>query len=179
MTTIAYRDGVLAADSRETMEGSGGSVFVIRDDDDEKICKLNIAFDPFRREDDKRPPPDKRDYLFAGAHTSSEIEYIRRALVNYVTLDEFSNELYDVECLLVDCETEKVWYTDGLQWVENKAPYIALGSGSPHALSAMDADCDAIKACQMGIKRDPFSGGKVRTLRTNRAEAARLEKPTT
>ena len=171
MTTIAYRDGILACESRETMQGSGGQTYIVRDDDDEKICKLNIAFDPLRREDDRKPPPEKKDYLFAGAHTSTEIEYIRRALINYITLDELSNELYDVECILIDCETEKVWYTDGLQWVESKAPYIALGSGSPHAITAMDAGCDAIKAVQFGVKRDPFSGGKIRSLRTNKAAA--------
>ena len=154
------------------MEGSGGSIFIIRDDDDEKISKLNISFDPDKRDGDNRPPPARKDYLFAGAHTSSEIEVIRRALVNFTPLDAITNEFYDVECIVIDCETEKVWYTDGLAWTENKAPYIALGSGAPHALTAMDAGCDAVKAVHFGIKRDPFSGGKVRTLRTNKAAAA-------
>jgi hypothetical protein len=171
MTTIAYKDGILAADSRETMDGSGGSVWIVRDDDDEKIAKLTIPFDPLRRDGDQKPPPPAREYLFAGAHISSEIEMIRRTLVNFVPLDECSHEFVEVECILIDCESEKIWYTDGLQWVEMKAPYIALGSGAPHALTAMDSGLDAIKAVHMGIKRDVYSGGRVRSLRTNRVQA--------
>lgn len=176
MTTIAYRDGVLAADSRETMEGSGGSTWIVRDDDDEKISKLIISFDPLKRDGDGRPPAAPREYLFAGAHSSSEIEMIRRALVDFLPLDALSHEFEDVECILIDCETEKVWYTDGLQWAELKAPYVALGSGAPHAITAMDAGLDAVKAVHMGVKRDVYSGGKVRSLRTNRAVSVPDEK---
>lgn len=41
----------------------------------------------------------------------------------------------------------------------------AIGSGSPHALTAMDLGCSARQAIQMAMLRDSGSGGDVQSLR--------------
>lgn len=43
--------------------------------------------------------------------------------------------------------------------------YYAVGSGSPHAITAMDCGKSAAQAIQMAIKRDPYSGGRIVTAR--------------
>lgn len=39
--------------------------------------------------------------------------------------------------------------------------YAAIGSGSQHAITAMDCGKDAIQAVQMAARRDPWTGGRV------------------
>jgi hypothetical protein len=41
----------------------------------------------------------------------------------------------------------------------------AIGSGSDHALTAMDMGATAKEAVKMAMKRDPFTGGKIRTFK--------------
>lgn len=42
--------------------------------------------------------------------------------------------------------------------------YAAIGSGSDHAITAMDCGKHPVDAVKYAIKRDPFSGGKIRKL---------------
>lgn len=41
----------------------------------------------------------------------------------------------------------------------------AIGSGAKHALTAMDLGLDAKEAVKMAMKRDIYTGGRIRTFR--------------
>jgi len=137
MTTIAYKDGIIAYDGRVT----SGSV---------------ISYDDY----DKCVERDGVKFVMAGytADYSRLIDaYLGAELVNI-----------GASALMVDAEG--VWcigHNDGEGvWksvVLADRPY-AIGSGSVHALTAMDMGASAYQAVEMAMKRDSCTGGKIRTL---------------
>lgn len=137
MTTIAYKDGVIACDGRIT---SGDTIFA--DARDKRQVRGGIWF-----------------FLCGEDHAAA-------AVVNTwpdveVPCDRWNALVYDGEAL---------WYcgsTDGEVW-KCKQPAnepMAMGSGSDHALTAMDLGCTAKQAVKMAAKRDAGTGGKIRTYR--------------
>jgi 20S proteasome alpha/beta subunit len=143
MTTIAYRDGVLAGDGRETFVSEGESPMVNRDDC-VKIFRI----------------PDGR--LFGAAKTSEDIERLYRALMQGRKLWP-TPKCSDINAIIVDRD-ENIWSYEGRLWIKVVAPYYAVGSGAHFALPAMDAGATAAEAVAIGCKRDPFSGGLITTL---------------
>jgi hypothetical protein len=73
-------------------------------------------------------------------------------------------KLEDINALLVDTRG-RVFFFEGIIWQPIKVPYYAIGSGARFALPAMDANASAIQACKIGMKRDPYSGGKMVVVR--------------
>lgn len=140
MTTIAYRDGIIAWDSR-AVDGSG----VIIDDDYNKKKKISNG-----------------SYVFFSGEISAvdklidmwinNISQIETTLACETLICEFG-KLYRV--MLMDCEL--------IQEELDLNKYYAIGSGSKYALTAMDLDLNARDAVKMAIKRDCFSGGKIST----------------
>jgi ATP-dependent protease HslVU (ClpYQ) peptidase subunit len=62
-----------------------------------------------------------------------------------------------------------VWITEnGARLAQVEAPF-AIGSGRDSAFTAMDLGCNAIKAVRMAAKRDPSTGGQVRSLKLKEA----------
>ena len=144
MTTIAYRNGVLAGDGRETQIADGESALVIRDTD-VKVFKL------------------KDGRLFGAAKTSEDILRLHNSLKNGTALPK----LDDVAAILVDLK-RRIWFCEGRIWQRAPYKFFAIGSGGGFALAAMDAGATAIEAVRVGIKRDPYSGGKVTYVRLPR-----------
>jgi hypothetical protein len=138
MTTIAYRDGVLAGDGRVTIQNDEHASPMVVTDSDVKVWKL----------------PDGR--LFGAAHGSEDIERLRRALVK----GSKPPKLDDVAGLLID-RTGRAWLYEGRIWQPVNAPYYAVGTGSIFAMGAMDAGALAVEACAIGARRDPYSGGTI------------------
>jgi len=138
MTTIAYKDGVIAADGR-IVQGMA----ITSDDFDKRIMQDGIAFFLSGAVGDQNflidcyrngPPSDMPD-----------------ADVDALVVDE--GELYEVGASF-EC-----YYC-----VPNhRGNPMALGSGSLHALTAMDLGCSAREAVKMAAKRDAGTGGKIRT----------------
>jgi len=137
MTTIAYKDGVIAYDSRVTAgntiitdkedkrhERDGVSFFVAGDDDG-----IQAVMDAYfgKREDLK---PGSAAFVCEGS------KVIKAAI----------------------CGEEGYW-TAKLDPEE----FYALGSGSDHAVTAMDMGATAEEAVRMAMKRDCCTGGEVRT----------------
>lgn len=139
MTTIVYRDGIIAYDS-QINEGAA----IIYDDWDKKIVRNGVIFvlcgrmDQYEKMVDlyfswDAPPPD----LDAGAILSD------------------GGKLYSFS-------------HDESHLFKSPIPadkYYATGSGMDYALGALDMGATAAEAVKVAIKRDQRSGGRVRTVR--------------
>src|SRR5450830_142601 len=137
MTTIAYKDGIIAYYGRVT----AGSA---------------ITYDDY----DKCIERDGVKFILSG-YTA---DYQR--LINAY----FGEELTNIGAGALVVDSEGVWnigHNDGEGvWksvVLADKPY-AIGSGSVHAITAMDMGASAYQAVEMAMKRDSCTGGKIRTL---------------
>lgn len=137
MTTIAYKDGIVACDSFYT---SGG---IVTDHNAKKRKDVNGVM-----------------FFMSGA-VSDEI-----ILIDTYFGDQLPSGPLSCHALVVDKdnlyevgihEHEGFWKSP-LDWNN----HYALGSGGNFALSAMDMGADARKAVKMGIYRDIYSGGKIK-----------------
>lgn len=137
MTTIVYRDGVMAGDGRETIIEERESSYV-DNDDSVKVFRL------------------KDGRLFGAAKTSENIYRLHESLIKGFA----PPKMEDVNGLLIDLRG-RIWFFEGVTWRQVKQKYYAIGSGARFALPALDAGATAVQACKIGIKRDPYSGGKV------------------
>lgn len=136
MTTIAYKDGVFAYDSRITAD-----TLIVDDDRDKKIERNGILF-------------------FVSGATCDYEKLISAYFGGEV------NGTVEASALVVDGGQIKMisWNsTDGC-WacpVLPDRPY-AIGSGSSHAWTAMDMGATAYQAVEYAAKRDTGTGGKIR-----------------
>lgn len=139
MTTIAYRDGIMAGDSRATQ---GGTVMT------------NTQKKVFRTKD---------GCLFGYAGDREQGERLKQA----IKAGKAAPKLDNINALLVTPDGKMRFY-EGQVWVEMKDPYTATGSGAPHALTAMDCGLGAVDAVRKACLRDPNSGGKVQSVELKR-----------
>ena len=143
MTTIALDgNGMVACDSRVT-EGST----IVDDSANKHFVKSGIHFWLAGRDADA-------DTLIAA--------------VDGQVRDDYPDEISVYAIILKDGEfyTAGIAKDEGYFWQrERQGNHIAIGSGAAHALTAMDMGADAKQAVKMAIKRDTFSGGKVRTFK--------------
>jgi len=142
MTTIALDSkGMVAYESRVTVG------FTIVDDAANKHIKRNGT-----------------DYFLAGRDADEE------ALISAAEgspRDDYPEEV-DV-CAIV--HKDGYFYTAGIakgdgfyMQRERSGNPVAIGSGSDHALTAMDCGMNAKDAVKMAIKRNSGSGGRIRTI---------------
>jgi ATP-dependent protease HslVU (ClpYQ) peptidase subunit len=132
MTTLAYKDGVLASDSLTT---NGDT----KNGDTQKVFKL----------------PDGRLIGICGSVENGLV--LVQALKGGA---EKPPKLADVEALLVDTNGS-VYRYEGKLFRKLRTKYIAGGSGMDYALSALWMGADAVKAVRAGIYFDKNSGGRV------------------
>lgn len=141
MTTIAYRDGVIAADSQST---AGDSIV----GECAKIAR-------------------NRDGDLAGAAGDAGFSY---AFLSWFMAGEkgeapeakCEDNCFDRGCVFRANGTIEVYEPRGLHLTEAK--YYALGSGRPEALGAMFAGADPVTAVRAAMAHDPRTGGTVWTL---------------
>ena len=137
MTTIAYKDGVIAYDSLCTQE--------------QTIIDYNF---------DKRVVRDGVQFFFCGA-TSDYNSFVEAYFGGRL------NQRPDCAALVVDkgivyrCGVND----ENVFWKCAVTSYTSIGSGQDHALTAMDMGADAKTAVKMAIKRDTGTGGRVRTFK--------------
>jgi ATP-dependent protease HslVU (ClpYQ) peptidase subunit len=136
MTTVAYRDGVLAADSRVTV---GDMVLT------DKATKVHRLRD---------------GHLFGWSGNAEDAVRLKQALQKRVTPPPD----LDLSAILISPEGE-IRVFEGNIWVTVKSPYYAVGTGANGALCAMDAGADAKTAALIGSKRDTSSGGKIKCVK--------------
>ena len=143
MTTIAFRDGIMAADSQET------------NGDTKARCKKL-----FRKKD------EDGQYVIIGTGGGSFTGMIyvdhfgtgkkRPDEISYMYEDEdFHNLIWDGKKLL---EVNWMWRP-----IQVQAPFYAIGSGAAAALGAMHMGATAKEAVQIAKKIDNNTGGLVVT----------------
>lgn len=139
MTTIAYKDGVIAYDSRCT-QGD----YINSDEYNKRIDRDGVHF------------------FVAGKYSDSEKR-----------VDAYFGQISDVEestsiyAIVVD---KGYVYAIGLTkedgfWKDKAENPEAMGSGSRHAITAMDCGLSPQEAVRMAMKRDTATGGRVRTFK--------------
>ncbi|MES9841207.1 MAG: hypothetical protein ABW134_11695 [Candidatus Thiodiazotropha endolucinida] len=138
MTTIAYKDGVIAYDSRVTQGQT------ITSDRSSKLYRRNGV------------------NFFVSGLVGEQEELIKA----YFAEDRTGFRIVDSHAIVDD--NGKVFHfgnsrNDGY-WKSPIDQYecFAIGSGSDHALTAMDLGCSAAEAVKMAAKRDAFTGGRIR-----------------
>ena len=138
MTTIAYKDGVIAYDSQVTRGD------VITYDDYEKCLERNgVKFFCSGAVSDYQKLVD----VYFGAKPEGSID------VSAIVLDGESLML-----VAVDSDTG-LWKSP----IMLDRPY-AIGSGTPYAFAAMDMGATAYQAVEMAARRDTSTGGMIRTV---------------
>lgn len=138
MTTIAYRDGILAADSQVT-NGSSRSAQTAR-----KIRRIGKA-------------------LIAGCGYIGELE----AFVDWVAGGmEGKDPLRggETSCMLIVKNQPPVMFGATGPWPFT-TDYMAMGSGEDFAFGAMHAGATAEQAVAAAIAHDVYSGGPIVTLK--------------
>ena len=134
MTTIAYKDGVIAYESRQTRGD-----FISSDNENKKTAKDGVLF------------------FIAGRIGES-----KKLIDAYLCGDiEHDNNVW---ALVVDNGVVySTGFTDGKLWRCEENNNYAIGSGCDYAIGAMDAGATAKEAVKIAIGRDPFSGGKIKS----------------
>jgi hypothetical protein len=150
MTTIAYKDGVIAYDSL--------------------ICSNNsVTYDDY----DKCHEREGVKFVLTG-YVCDYSKLIGAWFGEPVTgTVECSGLVFDGNTLVYVAYNAEHGLCKTPVWLER--PYV-LGSGSDHAMTAMDMGATAAEAVEMAKKRDTSTGGQVRTLQIaqglTQAEAA-------
>lgn len=135
MTTVAYRDGVIASDSQVS---SGDTI---------------VGFTP------KCGIINGVLYGFSGAMALGQAfeAWLRRGMNGDPPAMEKSG--LAAKGLVVHDGIILSWESGG--WDRLHAPYYAIGSGRDHALAAMAVGACAVKAVEAACKHDVWSGGPI------------------
>lgn len=139
MTTIAYKDGVIACDSRQTRGGC-----IVSDD----VVKCQAM--------------DGVSFFLSGAVCDEKALIAAYFGTPLLVPVECSGYVVDGGRLQMVGHDDKtgVWRQD-----LDPANPDAIGSGSAYALAAMDMGASAEEAVRAAMKRDIYTGGKVVTFR--------------
>lgn len=137
MTTIAYKNGVIAYDSRTTINN-----LIVEDDYDKKVEINDVVF------------------FLAGATSDFDL------FIDAYFGKEKDLKNIDVDAIIADdCKLFHSSIThDGVLWKSpiNLNSHYAIGSGRDFAIAFMDAGHSAEHAIAATMKRDCWTGGKVR-----------------
>lgn len=142
MTTIAYKDGWLVSDSRET---SGERV-------DTDRCKKIYRL------------PDGS--LYAGSGESANIMHLHQELIKATRSKKKvlpNVQLKGIHAILVENKKKVYFYEKGI-WTQFTYHH-SIGTGSHYALAAMDHGASAEEAVRIACKRDIYSGGRLQKFR--------------
>lgn len=164
MTTIAYRDGVLAADSRLTYSTDGGG------------SRKHLCTKLYR----KTITEGRRTFevVIATAGESSPAlvfvdwygsgkpppEILRDLGGDFTCLILRPDGLYEAD---VYCRPDRI-----------NEPFYAIGSGSKEALAAMHCGKSAVQAVRVAAMVDPYTGGRIISMSLEPRQARRTRKRT-
>lgn len=145
MTTIAYKDGVIAYDSRQTRNGS-----IVSDN----CTKCEVV--------------DGVMFFLSGAVCDEQALIAAYFGTPSKQPVESSGFVVDSGKLLLVGHDDKtgIWK----QPLDLLNPD-AIGSGSAYALAAMDMGASAEEAVSAAMKRDIYTGGKIRTININQVKS--------
>jgi ATP-dependent protease HslVU (ClpYQ) peptidase subunit len=136
VTTIAYRDGILAADGRTTY---GDTIFT---DHNKKIHRLSDGA------------------LFA---LTGDVSYVQ-PMLDALEDDEVNLPIGEgFTAVIVERDGKLRLYEGRGGFITLDAPYYAFGSGEEYALGAMDMGASAHDAVRVACGRDLGTGGDIQT----------------
>lgn len=146
MTTIAYKDGIIAYDSRST-ESNG---FIFDDHKNKNYVRDNL--------------------VFFGAGPSSDIISLIDCFIEGKVIYDTPIEAV---CFVYDRDKRKLLKTGIMEeprlhlwWLElEQSKVYALGSGHDLAIAAMDYGATAEEAVRYAATRDCFTGGDIWTFK--------------
>jgi len=146
VTTLAYRDGIMAADSKTS------------------ACETNYA-----KATKIHKLPDGSLVGFCGRSTSCErmLDIMKQASVSGGLNHDLFSDCKGAMGLYVHADDGKVFYLEGGKhsgYTELEGSFFAEGSGFVIALAAMKAGASAKKAVEIACDLDNNSGGPVVTL---------------
>lgn len=148
MTTIAYRDGVLAADSRATWDDGVASKVV-------KMWALLSKIEPVKGAILLATAGD----LYAALLFKDWLESGGEPRLH----DRGVGEQHDFEAVIV--HKSGIYSANRLcRIVENPEPFWAAGSGCKFALAAMHCGKSARDAVQVAMHFDPYTAGRINTM---------------
>lgn len=142
MTTVAYKDNVIAFDSLYTANG-----LITESNGNKKITVNGVTF------------------VFAGAQ--SDQGEIVKAYFN----EPYSLKA-DMSALIDDNGTvyrAAICNDDGFWKINISGKIYAIGCGRDHAFTAMDLGLTAAEAVKMAAKRDVYTGGRIRMHRVKKS----------
>jgi ATP-dependent protease HslVU (ClpYQ) peptidase subunit len=137
MTTIAYRDGILAADGRTTY---GNTIFT---DNNKKIHRLSDGA------------------LFALCGDVSYVQPMLDALEDDEAELPIAEEGSSFTAVIVEKNGKLRLYEGRGGYIALDAPYYAFGSGEEYAIGAMDMGASAEEAVKVASGRDLGTGGVI------------------
>ena len=142
MTTIAYKDGFIAADGQVT----SGSDTAIKDDHT-KIFKFKY---------------DKKPCIVAACGTLYSNAIIIET--TKMVLDGALASPLKGATMFISYNNKLYYCDDDTGMIElNKKKFYAIGSGEQFAMGAMEMGASAKKAVMIASKLDPWTGGKIKT----------------
>lgn len=154
MTTITYRDGVMASDSQASM----GDTII---GETQKIFKI-------------------RGHLVGFSGTARLVSIARQWMEeNLPELNPWPNFLEhepdggSIRCWLVTPKGKIFRYEDKAACWGAEAPYVAGGSGCDFALGAMAMGATAVQGIKAAIAHDVYSGGPIKTIRLTKKPVRR------
>jgi ATP-dependent protease HslVU (ClpYQ) peptidase subunit len=138
MTTITYRDGIMAADSSIWVDGTMN--YKTR-----KIFKL----------------PDGTLVGFCGtwAHCMRLLEYLKGEQ------EDIPTNIKEASAIVVTPKRRVIVYEGGTMTYVSRTKYLAAGSGSAVALGAMHAGATAVEAIKASIEHDNHTRGPIRSIK--------------
>lgn len=150
MTTIAYRDGVIAADSllTYTTEAGGSRKYPCK-----KLFRKTIGRG--RRQ---------RDVIIGTAGDAAAAQLFVDWFGSNQPIPEMLKEAGDFTCLIVDRNElfEADFYCRPVKITQ---PFYAIGSGCKEALAAMHCGRTAREAVEIAARIDLYTGGDIVTMR--------------
>ncbi len=159
MTTIAYRDGVLAADSQTTIQTEAGGSRKFRCTP--KLLTKNVLIDGEPQEviialaGESAPGLAFFNWFDGDFETKDTPEIFVQNLPDFTALVLFAHGLYEFDAY---CTADKI--------IE---PFYAIGSGAKAALGAMHAGATAEQAVEIACKVDPYTSGPVQVVKLQEA----------
>jgi ATP-dependent protease HslVU (ClpYQ) peptidase subunit len=142
VTTIAYKNGIMAGDSRITAGEDEISPGAVR-----KVFRLSNGT------------------LIGFAGTLAKIQEVMKQLRKTPSKIDFKVAKGEELHALIVYSDGVVRELDSEGWTEIKAPYYAIGTGSLVAKVAMACDKSPAEAVRMAMKFDKNTGGKVQIVK--------------
>ena len=154
MTTITYRKGIIAADSRATIAG----IIILPG----QMRKLMVS--------------ERHGCVYAIAGAANEASELVRQIDAQPVLPWYSSKPFETTLgeevqILIGQHDGRLFYFECGYWSEVDAEFTAIGSGMQAAIAAMHMGADAVKAVEIASLCDSGTDGKIASVKLSDLKA--------